>query len=173
MFSSNRCMCLVCWFLTAISSIPNMLLQGITMHYLAVGFTLVNESLSCLLFICCCLVAKSCLIFLQPHGLYLPVCSVHRISQARILEWVAILFSKGSFWPRDQTHVFCIGRWTLYPWVTWEAPYKSLGVWFFFFNDLSFRRTELYKKDLHDPDNHDGVITHLEQDILECEVKWP
>ena len=31
---------------------------------------------------------------------------------------------------------------------------------------------ELYKKDLHDPDNHGGVITHLEPDILECEVKW-
>ena len=31
---------------------------------------------------------------------------------------------------------------------------------------------ELYKKDPHDPDNHDGVITHLESDILECEVKW-
>ena len=31
---------------------------------------------------------------------------------------------------------------------------------------------EPYKKDLHDPDNHDGVITHLEPDILECEVKW-
>ena len=31
---------------------------------------------------------------------------------------------------------------------------------------------ELYKKDLHDPDNHDSVITHLEPDILECEVKW-
>ena len=31
---------------------------------------------------------------------------------------------------------------------------------------------ELYKKDPHDPDNHDGVITHLEPDILECEVKW-
>ena len=31
---------------------------------------------------------------------------------------------------------------------------------------------ELYKKDLHDPDNHDGVITHLEPDILEREVKW-
>ena len=30
---------------------------------------------------------------------------------------------------------------------------------------------ELYKKDVHDPDNHDGVITHLEPDILECEVK--
>ena len=32
---------------------------------------------------------------------------------------------------------------------------------------------ELYKKDFNDPDNHDGVITHLEPDILECEVKWP
>ena len=32
--------------------------------------------------------------------------------------------------------------------------------------------TELYKKDLHDPDNHNGVITPLEPDILECEVKW-
>ena len=33
--------------------------------------------------------------------------------------------------------------------------------------------TELYKKDPHDPDNHDGVITHLQSDILEYEVKWP
>ena len=33
-------------------------------------------------------------------------------------------------------------------------------------------REELYKKDLHDPENHDGVITHLEPDNLECEVKW-
>ena len=32
--------------------------------------------------------------------------------------------------------------------------------------------TELYKKDLYDPDNHDGVITHLETDILECKVLW-
>ena len=31
---------------------------------------------------------------------------------------------------------------------------------------------ELYKKDLHDPDNHNGVITHLQSDILECEVRW-
>ena len=34
------------------------------------------------------------------------------------------------------------------------------------------KHTEVYKKDLHDPDNHDGVITHLEPDILECEVNW-
>ena len=33
-------------------------------------------------------------------------------------------------------------------------------------------KEELYKKDLHNPDNHDGVITHLEPDILECAVKW-
>ena len=40
-------------------------------------------------------------------------------------------------------------------------------------NDYISRYTEeLYKKDLHDLDNHDGVITHLEPDILECEVKW-
>ena len=38
--------------------------------------------------------------------------------------------------------------------------------------DIKKRWQELYKKDLHDPDNHDGVITHLEPDILECEVKW-
>ena len=40
---------------------------------------------------------------------------------------------------------------------------------------LGFSRqehTELYKKDLHDSDNHSGVITHLDPDILECEVKW-
>ena len=41
--------------------------------------------------------------------------------------------------------------------------------------DIKKRRqeyTEVYKKDLHDPDNHNGVITHLEPDILECEVQW-
>ena len=38
--------------------------------------------------------------------------------------------------------------------------------------DLTEEVEELYKKDLHDPDNHDGVITQLETDILECEIKW-
>ena len=38
--------------------------------------------------------------------------------------------------------------------------------------DIKKRWQELYKKDLHNPDNHDGVITHLEPDILECEVRW-
>ena len=38
-------------------------------------------------------------------------------------------------------------------------------------NDLIGNKQQLYKKDLHDPDNHDGVITHLETDMLECEDK--
>ena len=37
---------------------------------------------------------------------------------------------------------------------------------------VRIHRRELYKEDLHDPDNHDGVITHQEPDILECKVKW-
>ena len=47
--------------------------------------------------------------------------SVHGIFQARILEWVAISYSRGSSWPRDQTHVSRIGKRILYHWVTWEA----------------------------------------------------
>ena len=62
----------------------------------------------------------------------LPGSSIHGIFQARVLEWAAISFSRGSSWPRK----------------------------------------ELHKKGLDDPDNHDGGITHLEPDILECEVKW-
>ena len=50
--------------------------------------------------------------------------SVHGIFQIRILEWVAIFYSRASYWPRDQTHVsyvFCTGRQVLYHWETWEA----------------------------------------------------
>ena len=50
------------------------------------------------------------------------------------------------------------------------------GVYLTEAEDIKKRRQEYtkepYKKDLHDPDNHDGVITHREPDILECEVKW-
>ena len=51
-----------------------------------------------------------------------PGCSVHGIFQARILEWVAISFSRGSSWPRDGTHIFCTDRWILYHWAIREAP---------------------------------------------------
>ena len=50
-----------------------------------------------------------------------PGFSVHGISQARILEWIAISFSRGSSWPRDHTCISCIGRRILYHRDTWEA----------------------------------------------------
>ena len=54
-----------------------------------------------------------------------PGSSVHGISQARILEWVAISFSRGSSRIRDQTDVSCIDKWILYHWATGEAWWKQ------------------------------------------------
>ena len=50
-----------------------------------------------------------------------PGSSIHGILQARILEWVVVPSSRGSSQPRDGTQVFCIGKWILYHWATWEA----------------------------------------------------
>ena len=77
--------------------------------------------------------------------------SIHGIFQARILEWVAISFSRDGH-NKEQK---------------WNGPTEA--------EDIQKRqeyRGELYKQDLHDPDNHDGVITHLEPGILEYKVKW-
>ena len=71
--------------------------------------------------ICCCLVSQSCPILCHPMDCSLPGSSIHGISQARTLEWVAISFSRGSSWPRDRTCVSCIGMQVLYCWATWEA----------------------------------------------------
>ena len=68
---------------------------------------------------CCCLVTKQCLILSDSVDCSSPGSSAHGISQARILEWVAISFSRGSSLPRDQNQVSCIGRWVLYHWDTW------------------------------------------------------
>ena len=76
----------------------------------------------------CCSVAKSSPILCDPMDCNLPDSSVHRISQERILNWLAISFSRGSSRPRDWTHVFCIGRHILYHWVTWEAPLATVAV---------------------------------------------
>ena len=65
-----------------------------------------------------CLVAKSCLTLCKPRDGSSPGSSVHGISQARILEWVAISFFRVSFWPKDWTQVSCSGRWILYHWAT-------------------------------------------------------
>ena len=60
-------------------------------------------------------------LFCDPMDCSPPGSSVHGILQARILEWVAMPFSKGSSWFRDRTHVSCISRWILYHRATWEA----------------------------------------------------
>ena len=67
-----------------------------------------------------------------------PGSSIHRISQARILEWVSISFSSRSSQPRDQTHISCIGRQILYWWDTWEDP-KLLTRLFYFCNQETYR----------------------------------
>ena len=61
----------------------------------------------------------------DPMDCSLPGSSVHVISQARLLEWVAISFSRGSSWLRDQTHVSCIGMQVLYHWATKDAWSKT------------------------------------------------
>ena len=66
-------------------------------------------------------VAQSCPTLCDPMGCSPPGSSVHGISQARILEWAAIFFSRGSFRPRDRTIVFFIVRWILYHGATREA----------------------------------------------------
>ena len=69
----------------------------------------------------CCSAAKSCPTLLQPMDCNPPGSSVYEISQARILEWVVISFSRESSWPRKITRTSCIGRWVLYHWATKEA----------------------------------------------------
>ena len=68
-------------------------------------------------FMCVCLVAQLCPTLCDPMDCSPPCSSVHGILQARILEWVAMPFSRGSSWLRDQTwvsYVSCSGRWVLY-----------------------------------------------------------
>ena len=78
-----------------------------------------EETITC--YCCCCLVAELCPTLCDPVACSLPGSSVHGISQAGILEWVAVPFFMGSSWPRSWTSVPCIGRRILYHWVTWEA----------------------------------------------------
>ena len=74
------------------------------------------------------LVTQSCPTLFDSMDCNPPGSSVHGILQARILEWVAISFSRGSSWHRDWTRTFCIsciGRWNLYNCATWEALYDT------------------------------------------------
>ena len=87
--------------------------------------TSVGYMISCCFYCACvCSVVSDSL---QPPELQPPGSSVHEISWARILERVAISFSRGSSRPRDRTCVSCIGRWVLYCWASREAHTSHLG----------------------------------------------
>ena len=77
-------------------------------------------------------VCSACLTLCDPVDCSPPGSSVHGILQATALEWVAVHFSRGSPWPRDQTCVscvFCIGRWILYHYATWEVQPLTCRMW--------------------------------------------
>ena len=82
--------------------------------------------------------------FIFQCPIFLPFHTVHGVLKAKIQKW---LKKKSGLPFASPVDIFRQKRWKEYT-------------------------EELYKKDLHDPDNHNGVITHLEPDILECEVKW-
>ena len=73
---------------------------------------------------CVCSVAKLCLTLCNPMDSSQPGSSVHGISQAPVLDWVAISSSRGSLKSRGGTWVSCIGRQILYHWASWEAKRK-------------------------------------------------
>ena len=86
-----------------------------------------ERGLLCFILFSCCLLAKSCPTVCDPVDCSPPGSSVHGILQARILEWIAMSFSRGFSWPRDQTHISCIGRRALF---TTEPPEKAHSVLF-------------------------------------------
>ena len=89
--------------------------------------------------ICCMrvwLVTQLCPTLGDPMDCSPPGSSVHGIFQARILEWMAIPFSRGSSWPRGRAHVSRTGRQILYYCTTWEAPYVCMGTNTFFLSLL-------------------------------------
>ena len=70
---------------------------------------------------CCCLIAQSCLTLCDRMDYSIPGSSIHGIFQARILEWVAISYSRGSSWSRDGTCISCIAGEFFTTSTTWEA----------------------------------------------------
>ena len=95
-------------------------------------FHLLNKVMSIEAFVCVCVCvcahthghahAQSCPTLCEPMDCSPPGSSVHGIFQARILELVAMSYSRGSSRPRDQTHISCTGRQILYHRDAWEAP---------------------------------------------------
>ena len=95
---------------------------------------------------CCCLVAHLCSTLCDPMNSSPLGSSVHGILQARIVEWVAISFSRGESRPRDQTHISCTGSWILYYWTTRETQLKHIPKKIK--NYKSQKMTDCYQKEI-------------------------
>ena len=102
------------------------------------------------IFQCCYLVTKSCLTLCDPMDCSPSGSSVHGILPGRILEWVAISSSRGSFWPRDQTSVSCIscvGRLVLYHQHHLGSP-ESIGKEIIFYKNTETTEIPLIREDV-------------------------
>ena len=115
-----------------------------------------------------------CNVLCDPIDYSLPGSSVHGILQARTLEWVAISFSMGSSWPKDQTYISCIGKWILYHWATGGSRYmlqddfyfQKINLYFPWWSEsLSAMSDSLQPHGLHSlwnsPDKNTGVGCHF------------
>ena len=104
------------------SGVPHCHLWDVYIHiYLPTHVTL---SIYVCVFAHACSFTQLCLTLCCPMDCIWLDSSVHGIFQAIIEEWVATASSRDSSWPRDWTHISYIGRWILYHWVTWEAPFR-------------------------------------------------
>jgi len=98
----------------------------------------VEEGMRVYVCVCVCVCVwvhtQRCPTLCEPMDYSLPGSSVYGILQARILEWVAVPFSRESPYPRDRTSVSCIGGWIFYHWHTWDVLKKGgpiyWGKWF-------------------------------------------
>ena len=90
-------------------------------NYFKYHFLLIYHFLFFVLF------TKLCPILLRPYNWSPPGSTVHGISQAKILEWVAISFYRRSSWSRERISISCIARWILYHWITRENRYWQWG----------------------------------------------
>ena len=106
-----------------------------------------------------------CVWLFDPLNSRPPCASVHEISQARILEWVAISFSTETSPPRDQTQVSCIADWFFSTWATREASPKTLHAFTYFVSSLHF--TEVWQAcgKVHKP----WEFVHVLEWILVCD----
>ena len=93
-------------------------------------------------------VTQSCPTLCDPMDCSLSGSSIHGIFQARVLEWIAISFSRESSQPRNRTRVSHIAG-------------RCFTVW-----------ATIHRRTIQNRSHHDGVITHLEPDILKDEIKW-